>query len=152
MFMPWIRPCDGRIYNQQNMRPPYLRCLNWGEMFPFPKASEQVPYHVTENITTVVIFCVCRIPNDKKEYVWCFQCNGWWYIQPVWAFLTGWSTETGDGSVTPAGGRRVKDIVCISQLQYISAFNSKTKSCYLTTTLNPPPQNSLWPVKYNSIL
>ena len=84
-------------YDQQNMHPHYLRCLNGGEIFPFPKASEHVPYHFTKNITTVAIFCVCRIPNDKKE---CFQCNGWWFIQPMWELLTRWSTKTGDGSDT----------------------------------------------------
>ena len=44
-------------YDQQNMGP-YLRCLDLEEMVPLSKASWLVPYHASENITNVVIFCV----------------------------------------------------------------------------------------------
>ena len=66
-------------YDHQNMRPHYVRCLDLGEIVPFPKASWQEPYHITKTITTVAIFCVSRLLNDKKEYVQCLQCNGWYH-------------------------------------------------------------------------
>ena len=44
-------------YDQQNMSP-YLRCQDLEEMVPLSKASWLVPYHASENITNVVIFCV----------------------------------------------------------------------------------------------
>ena len=66
-------------YDQQNMHPHYVRCLDLGEMVPLPKPSWRVHYHVTKSITTVSIFCVFRMPNDKKEYGQCFQCNGWYH-------------------------------------------------------------------------
>ena len=55
-------------------------------------------------------------------------------IQLVWAFRTGCSIATGDGSVTPAVKRRVKDIIFISAMM---------KSCYFATTLTLTPQNSM---------
>ena len=66
-------------YDQQNMCPHYVRCMDLGEIVPFPKASWHEPYHIAKNITTVAIFCVCRMPNDKKEKVQCLQCNGWYH-------------------------------------------------------------------------
>ena len=68
-----------QAYDQENMRAHYVSCLESHEMVPFPKTSRRVPYHVTKKMTTVAIFCVCRMPNDKKEYVQCSQCNGWYH-------------------------------------------------------------------------
>ena len=68
-----------QAYDQENMRAHYVSCLESHEMIPFPKTSRRVPYHVTKKMTTVAIFCVCRMPNDKKEYVQCSQCNGWYH-------------------------------------------------------------------------
>lgn len=61
-------------------------------------------------------------------------------IQLVWAFRPGCSIATGDGSVTPVGERRVKDIICISAMM---------RSRYFAITLNSTPQNLAWPLKYN---
>ena len=52
----------------------------------------------------------------------------------------GCSIATGDGSVTPVGERRVKDIICISAMM---------RSRYFAITLNSTPQNLAWPLKYN---
>ena len=66
-------------YDQQKMRAHYVSCLELREMVPFPRTSRRVPYHLTKNMTTVAIYYVCRMPNDKKEYVQCSQCNGWFH-------------------------------------------------------------------------
>ena len=66
-------------YDQEKMRIHYMDCFNSLEMFPFPKTTRQVPYHVHNSRTTLDIFCVCRMPNDNQEYVQCFQCNGWYH-------------------------------------------------------------------------
>lgn len=68
-------------HDQQNMSP-YLRCLDLEEMVPLSKASWLVPYHASENITNVVVFCVWRMLNDKKA-VQCFQGNGWYHPTSV---------------------------------------------------------------------
>ena len=126
-------------YDQQKMHPHYVRYLDLEEMVPFPKTSQWVPYHVTKNMTSVVIFCVCRMPNDRKEYVQCFQYNGWHH--PTCVSIPDWVINSNRRwSVTPAGERRVKDIICISAMM---------KSCYFTTTLNSTPQNLARPLKFN---
>ena len=68
-----------QAYDQEKMRAHYVSCLESREMAPFPRTSQQVPYHLTKNMTTVAIFCVCRMPNDKEEYVQCSQCDGWYH-------------------------------------------------------------------------
>ena len=65
--------------------------------------ARQVPYHVTKNMTSVAIFCVCRMPNDKKEYVQCSQCNGWFHPTcvsiPAWVLNSNrrWKCDTCKG-------------------------------------------------------
>jgi len=60
-----------QAYDQENMCAHDVSCLKSQEMVPFPKTSQRVPYHVTKTMTTVAIFCACRMPNDKKKYVQC---------------------------------------------------------------------------------
>lgn len=70
---------------------PYLRCLDLEEMVPLSKASWLVPYHASENITNVVIFCVWRMLNDKKA-VQCFQGNGWYH--PACVSIPDWMIKS----------------------------------------------------------
>lgn len=72
-------------YDQQNISPYYLRCLD------LSKASWLVPYHASENITNVVIFCVWRMLNDKKA-VQCFQGNGWYH--PTCVSIPNWMIKS----------------------------------------------------------
>ena len=45
-------------------------------MVPFPKTDKRVPFHLDCNSTSVSIFCLCRLPKDRQEYVECFSCHG----------------------------------------------------------------------------
>lgn len=66
-------------YDQVKLREHYVSCLDSRNMVPFPRTTRRVPYHLTTRNTTVPIFRVCRMPNDKKEYVQCSQCCGWYH-------------------------------------------------------------------------
>ena len=78
-----------RSYDQQMMRQHYVNCLEGGMMSPFPTTTRRVPYHLDTKKTIIPIFCECRLPNDKKEYVECSRCSGWYHpdcVQvPDWA-------------------------------------------------------------------
>ena len=66
-------------YSQKEMRHHYVSCLQSGKMTPFPKTERRVPYHLSSNKISIPIFCLCRLPNDKQEYVECFGCHGWYH-------------------------------------------------------------------------
>lgn len=60
-----------RSYDQAKMREHYISCLESRTITPFPTTTRRVPYHMDTKRITVPIFCECRLPNDKKEYVQC---------------------------------------------------------------------------------
>ena len=84
-----IDPTSPRSYDQALMRQHYVECLEKGRMAPFPSSTRRVIYHNDQKRTLVQIFCGCRLPNDKKEYVQCFKCSGWYHLDcervPDWA-------------------------------------------------------------------
>ena len=72
--------CNGtdpttQSYDQGSLRKHYINCLETGKMTPFPKTARRVLRHLAPTRMTVAIYCVCRMPNDKREYVQCSQCN-----------------------------------------------------------------------------
>ena len=76
-------------YKQNEMRQHFICCVESGKMTPFPKTDRGVQTHLSYNKTAIKIFCLCRFPNDKKEYVECFSCKGWYHPEcasiPTWA-------------------------------------------------------------------
>ena len=65
-------------YDQDNMCKHHINCLDSHNMVPFPRTSKQVPYHAINKRKAVTIYCVCRMPYDKKSlYVECCQCKHW---------------------------------------------------------------------------
>ena len=81
-------------YEQQSMQQHYVSCLENGAMVPFPKTTRKVPLHITSKISSVAIYCVCRMPYDKTEYVQCsYRCRAWYHTScvkiPEWAINSG---------------------------------------------------------------
>ena len=81
-------------YEQQSMQQHYVSCLENGAMVPFPKTTRKVPLHITSKISSVAIYCVCRMPYDKTEYVQCsYRCRAWFHTScvkiPEWAINSG---------------------------------------------------------------
>ena len=77
-------------YEQKSMRQHYVRCLENGAMVPFPKTTRRVPFHISCNKSSVAIYCLCRMPYDKEEYVQCsYRCRAWYHTScvniPEWA-------------------------------------------------------------------
>ena len=75
-----IDTASPRSYDQAMMRQHYIECLEKGRMAPLPSSTRRVIYHNDQKKTLVQIFCGCRLPNDKKEYVQCFKCSGWYNL------------------------------------------------------------------------
>ena len=79
-------------YNQEMMRRHFVDCLEKGEMTPFPNTAKRVPFHLAMQKTKVPIFCICRLPYDKEEYVQCCKCHDWYHTDcvkvPEWAVNT----------------------------------------------------------------
>ncbi|XP_068726255.1 uncharacterized protein [Montipora capricornis] len=83
-----------RSYDQAKMQEHYISCLESRTITPFRTTTGRVPYHMDTTKITVPIFCECRLPNDKKEYVQCSQCCtcSWYHTNcvmvPEWAIKT----------------------------------------------------------------
>ena len=79
-------------YDQSKLCQHYINCLESRKMAPFPKTTQQVIHHLGTEKQTIAIYCVCRLPNDKREYVQCFNCHGWYHLScvsvPEWALKT----------------------------------------------------------------
>ena len=89
--------CNGtdpttQAYDQGSLRKHYVNCLESGRMIPFPKTTRRVLHHLGSTRMTVAIYCVCRMPNDKKEYVQCSQCNAWYH--PLCVNIPEWAIKT----------------------------------------------------------
>ena len=56
-------------YEQSNLHQHYVNCLESRKMVPFPKTLGQVFHHLGTAKQIVAIYCVCRMSNDKQEYV-----------------------------------------------------------------------------------
>ena len=81
-------------YDQGSMRRHYVNCLENGTMVPFPRTTRRVPFHLGCNKSTVAIYCICRLPYDKDEYVQCsYKCRAWYHPTcvnvPAWALNSG---------------------------------------------------------------
>ena len=81
-------------YEQGSMRQHYVSCLENGAMVPFPKTTRKVPLHISSKKSSVAIYCVCRMPYDKEEYVQCsYRCRAWYHTScvkiPEWAINSG---------------------------------------------------------------
>ena len=78
-------------YNQGSMRQHYVNCLENGAMSPFPKTEKRVPRYLGSVKSSVAIYCVCRLPYDREEYVQCSngKCKKWYHPTcvkiPAWA-------------------------------------------------------------------
>lgn len=72
-------------YNQGSLRQHYVSCLENSTMSPFPKTEKRVPFHLGSKKSLVAIYCVCRLPNDKEEYVQCSngKCKEWYHPKCV---------------------------------------------------------------------
>ena len=89
--------CNGtdpttQSYDQGSLRKHYINCLETGKMTPFPKTARRVLRHLGPTRMTVAIYCVCRMPNDKRKYVQCSQCNGWYH--PLCVNIPEWAIKT----------------------------------------------------------
>ena len=81
-------------YDQGAMRQRYVNCLENGAMVPFPRTTRRVPFHLGCNKSTVAIYCICRLPYDKDEYVQCsYKCKAWYHPTcvkvPAWVLNSG---------------------------------------------------------------
>ena len=81
-------------YDQGSMRRHYVNCLANGAMVPFPRTTRRVLFHLGCNKSTVAIYCMCRLPYDKDEYVQCsYKCKAWYHPTcvnvPAWALNSG---------------------------------------------------------------
>ena len=76
-------------YNQEMMCRHFVSCLEKGKMTPFPNTAKRVPFHLAIQKTKVPIFCICRLPYDKEEYIQCCKCHAWYHTgcvkEPEWA-------------------------------------------------------------------
>ena len=91
-------------------------------MVPFPRTSRLVPYHAVNQRKAVTIYCVCRMPYDKKSlHVECCQCKHWY--QPTCVTIPAWAINTnrkGDATSVEA---------CLLQKQiYIHCTASRVKN------------------------
>ena len=64
-------------YDQTALKKHLVNCLESLEVTLFPETSTQVPWHTTVGHNT--IYCLCRMPNDKTEYVQCAGCDDWYH-------------------------------------------------------------------------
>ena len=58
-------------YSQFEFLQHFVSCLESGKMKPFPKTNRRVHCHLSCNRNSVPIFCLCRLPNNKQEYIQC---------------------------------------------------------------------------------
>jgi len=81
-------------HDQGSMRQHYVNCLENGAMVQFPRTTRRVPFHLNCNKSAVAIYCVCRLPYDKDEYVQCsYKCKAWYH--PTCVNVQAWALNSG---------------------------------------------------------
>ena len=79
-------------YHQGSMQKHYISCLENAAMVPFPKTEKRVPSHLDCKKSFVSIFCECRPPKDRAEYVQCHTCRAWYH--PTCVNIPEWAVNT----------------------------------------------------------
>ncbi len=69
-------------WKQNEMRDHLMRCLEAGEVRPFPKRRRQPKAVVQE--TGVTLHCICRMPEQRgQKMAWCGGCKQWYHQKCV---------------------------------------------------------------------
>ena len=77
-------PCK-IAFDQQQLRPHLLRCLQRGKMTPFPQlCNRKTCLCCRARVSKVELFCSCRMPWDpnageEKDMVMCPNCKDWFH-------------------------------------------------------------------------
>ena len=80
--------------NQGSMRQHYVNCLENGAMSPFPKTEKRGPRYLGSIKSSVAVYCVCRLPYDREEYVQCSNghCKKWYH--PICVKIPAWAINS----------------------------------------------------------
>ena len=82
-----VEICMGRnpqhaLFDQEKMRQHLYLCLSNGALKPFPgisSRSEDLP-RPTVSLTTVELYCKCRMPEEYDDMVCCDVCDRWFHM------------------------------------------------------------------------
>ena len=100
-------------HSQKEMQQHYVTCLESGAIVPFPKTDKRAPFHLGCNSISVPIFCLCRLPKDRKEYVECFSCHGLYHPDcvsiPEWAIKSRlqWNCQKCRNTMAKMGSKNI---------------------------------------------
>ena len=77
------------IYEQCSLRSQLRNCLEKGKMEKFPK-RKHIRLTTTDTVvkTRLAVYCICRLPNDRKPMIKCNKCKKWHHSQCVNLNLT----------------------------------------------------------------
>ena len=72
-------------YSVPKMREHLLTCLESGKMQPFPQTKRRIPHtSLFKSVQKELLFCFCRLPNDKsKAMICCDVCQQWYHASCV---------------------------------------------------------------------
>ena len=78
--------CNGQdptdlAYDQSAMRSHLLKCIEQGQMTPFPSAPGRNAEQAIEK--TVPIYCMCRLIDDGTRMIECADCQEWFHVACV---------------------------------------------------------------------
>ena len=71
------------VYNQPDMRPHFVSCLESKLLSPFPTLKHRKPASKVVKIEKCAVYCYCRMPDDHKEMVQCNDCREWFHCHCV---------------------------------------------------------------------
>ena len=69
-------------YNQSAMRSHLLKCIEQGQITPFPSVPRRKPSKTIENVV-VPVYCICRLIDNGTKMIQCAGCNEWFHVACV---------------------------------------------------------------------
>ena len=71
------------VYNQPDLRPHLVKCLESATISPFPSLKTRNPANNVTRVEECTIFCYCRMPDDHTEMIQCDNCDNWFHCHCV---------------------------------------------------------------------
>ena len=69
-------------YNQSAMRSHFLKCIEQGQITPFPSVPRRKPSKTIENVV-IPVYCICRLIDNGTKMIQCAGCNEWFHVACV---------------------------------------------------------------------
>ena len=73
-------PC-ALVFHQEMLRSHFIKCLQQKYLTEFPVKQTRRPQSPKQ--TEVLLYCLCKMPDNGEKMVFCEQCDEWYHAKCI---------------------------------------------------------------------